>query len=156
MKGSIRQRSTGSWELTIEAGRDTRGKRQRRYVTVRGTKAQAQRRLRELLSAVDQGAGIPARKTTLRAWLDRWMREVITPHRRQRTKEHYQHIIEHHINPAIGHIDITRLGPSHVQALESPLPLHTFRFSDRRGPPPPVHHRRFYSRPHPTGSSLFH
>ena len=50
MKGSLRQRSAGSWELTVDLGRDAVGKRRRRHETVRGTKAQAQRRLRELLS----------------------------------------------------------------------------------------------------------
>ena len=55
MKGSIRQRSPGSWELTIDAGRDPLGKRQRKYVTVPGTKAQTQRKLRELLSRYGQG-----------------------------------------------------------------------------------------------------
>ena len=41
MKGSIRQRSPGTWELTIDAGRDPLGKRRRKYVTARGTKAKA-------------------------------------------------------------------------------------------------------------------
>ena len=35
MKGSNRQRSPGSWELTIDQGRDPFGKRRRKRVTVR-------------------------------------------------------------------------------------------------------------------------
>ncbi len=38
MKGSIRRRSKGSWELTIDLGYDTAGKRKRKYVSVKGTK----------------------------------------------------------------------------------------------------------------------
>jgi hypothetical protein len=53
MKGSIRQRNPGSWELTVDLGRDPLGKRQRKSLTVRGT--QAQRKLRELLSTLDKG-----------------------------------------------------------------------------------------------------
>ena len=45
MKGSLRQRSPGSWELTIDLGRDAEGRRQRKYVTVRGTKAHAHPRV---------------------------------------------------------------------------------------------------------------
>ena len=41
MKGSLRQRSPGSWELTVDAGRDALGKRRRRFLTLRGAKAQA-------------------------------------------------------------------------------------------------------------------
>ena len=70
MKGSIRQRSPGSWELTIDAGRDPLGKRQRKYVTVPGTKAQTQRKLRELLSAMDRGIHISTEKILLRDWLN--------------------------------------------------------------------------------------
>ena len=121
MKGSLRQRSPGSWELTIDTGRDALGKRQRKFVTVQGTKAQAQRRLRELLSILDKGLGLPAEKILLRDWLDRWMQEIIAPNRRQRTKERYQGIIARHIKPAIGHVQLTKLAPSHVQALESQL-----------------------------------
>ena len=36
MNGSIRQRSPGTWELTVDVGRDLAGKRRRKYVTVRG------------------------------------------------------------------------------------------------------------------------
>ena len=121
MKGSLRQRSPGSWELTIDTGRDALGKRQRKFVTVQGTKAQAQRRLREFLTTLDQGIALPTEKILLRDWLDRWMQEIIAPNRRQRTKERYQGIITRHIKPAIGHMQLAKLAPSHVQALESHL-----------------------------------
>ena len=107
--------------MTIDTGRDLFGKRQRKFVTVQGTKAQAQRRLRELLSILDKGLGLPAEKISMHAWLNRWMAEHVTPHRRQRTKERYQEIIDRHIAPTIGHIALAKLGPSHIQALETHL-----------------------------------
>ena len=36
MKGSIRQRTPGSYELTIDMGRDELGRRRRKFVTIRG------------------------------------------------------------------------------------------------------------------------
>ncbi len=57
MKGSLRQRSPGSWELTFDLGRDTFGKRRRKHLTVRGSKAHAQRELRCLLTTLDRGIG---------------------------------------------------------------------------------------------------
>ena len=51
MNGSLRKRSKNSWELTVDLGRDARGKRRRKFLAVTGTKAQAQQKLRELLSA---------------------------------------------------------------------------------------------------------
>ena len=50
MKGTIRQRSPGSWEIQVFLGRDTNSKPMRKAETVRGKKADAQRRLREILS----------------------------------------------------------------------------------------------------------
>ena len=45
MDGSIRRRK-GSWELTVDLGKDASGKRLRKYVTVKWRKADAQRKLR--------------------------------------------------------------------------------------------------------------
>ena len=50
MKGSIRQRTPGSYELTIDMGRDELGRCRRKFVTIRGTNSTAQRELRRLLS----------------------------------------------------------------------------------------------------------
>lgn len=41
MKPSLRQRSPGSWERTVDLGRDTFGKRCRMHLTMRGAKAHA-------------------------------------------------------------------------------------------------------------------
>ena len=101
-------------------GRDALGKRQRRYATVRGNKA-AQRWLRELLSGIDRGMELPHDKTLMRDWLDRWLAEQVVPHRRQRTKERYENLVERHINPHIGRIELSKLGPEHIQTLESTL-----------------------------------
>jgi integrase len=66
MNGHIRQRSAGSWELRLDLPRDTvTGARRTRTETVRGSKRDAQRRLRELLSAVDRGEHIDRSLVTI-------------------------------------------------------------------------------------------
>ena len=121
MKGSIRQRTPGSYELTIDLGRDALGKRRRKFVTIQGTKSTAQRELRRLLSTLDRGIDLPSEKITIRQWLDRWLQDVIVPHRRQATAGRYRSIIALHIAPAIGHIELAKLGPAHVHAMEARL-----------------------------------
>ncbi len=75
MKGTIRQRNPGSWEIQAFLGRDASGKRIRKTETVRGKKSDAQRRLREILSEVDRGA-IPANtRYRVGEWLDKWLDE---------------------------------------------------------------------------------
>ena len=121
MNGSLRQRSPGSWELTVDLGRDARGKRRRKYLTVRGTKAQARRRLREPRSVLDMGIDLPTENILLRDWLDRYMADFVTPQRRQGTKELYQRMIGRHIVPAIGHVELAKLRPIDVQVFEAEL-----------------------------------
>lgn len=59
MKGTIKQRSPGSWEIQVFVGRDANGKRIRKGATVRGKKSDAQRRLREILADLDRGISPP-------------------------------------------------------------------------------------------------
>ena len=55
MKGYIRKRSKDSWSITIELPRDFQtDKRQQKFYTVKGTKRDAERFLRETLNNLDK------------------------------------------------------------------------------------------------------
>lgn len=114
MEGSITQRSPGSWQIRVFLGRDAQGKIIRRNETVRGKKADAERRLREILTELDKGIVPPQQRYKLTQWLDKWMTEVIIPNRRQST-------IRLHIVPHLGNVEIAKLSPRQVQDLESKL-----------------------------------
>ena len=44
MRGHIKQRSKGSWSIVLDLGRDpSTGKRKQQWVTVRGTKKEAEK-----------------------------------------------------------------------------------------------------------------
>ena len=122
MKGRIRQRSPGSWQVSFDLGRDATGKRLTKAVTIRGTKAQAERKLREMLTALDQGRNPVPADMSLREWLERWMaEEIVPPKRRQRTQETYRNAIDLHIVPYLGNLKLAKVGPSHIQQLENRL-----------------------------------
>lgn len=56
MAGSIRKRGENSWEIQITLGKDpVTGKKKRIYKTVKGTKKEAEKVLREILHQVDHG-----------------------------------------------------------------------------------------------------
>ena len=98
------------------------GKRLTKAVTIRGTKAEAQRKLREMLTTMDQGRNPVPVDVPLREWLDRWMSEEIAPpKRRQRTYETYRNVIDRHIVPYLGRMKLAKVGPTHVQELENRL-----------------------------------
>ena len=116
-KDVLKQRSKGSWEITIDIGRDGQGKRLRKIQTIKGKKADAERRLREVVTAYDKGFPITIQKIAVAQWMDRWLRDYVSPNTRQRTTEHYDGVVREHIVPHIGHIELTRLAPKDIQSL---------------------------------------
>ena len=56
MRGSIEQRSKGSWRLKYDGPRDSNGRRKQLTETVRSTKKEAERVLRERLAAIENGS----------------------------------------------------------------------------------------------------
>ena len=121
MNGSIRSRGKGTWELTVDLGRDANGQRRRKFVNVKGTKSKAQQKLRELLSLDDKGIPIDTQKMTLNQWLAKWLSDYVAPKLRQKSQERYEGLIRNHIVPSLGNIELTKVTPSDIQALEARL-----------------------------------
>ena len=120
MDGSIRRRK-GSWELTVDLGKDATGKRLRKYVTVKGRKADAQRKLRELLGSLDKGVPLDTSKATVGEFLERWLKDYAETNTGPRTVEGYREKINAYIVPQFGHVPLAKLTPQHVQSLYSDL-----------------------------------
>jgi len=116
VKGYIRQRSKGSWELTLDAGKDpANGRRLRLFETVKGTKKDAQRRLAELLVSIEKGGYIRPQHLTLGEWLEKWLASYVNLHTSPRTAEGYQIIIRRHLIPSLGRVPLSQLQPQHIQ-----------------------------------------
>ena len=115
MMSFICQRSPGSCELTIDLGRDLLGNH-RLYVIVRGSKSALQRKLRHLLSTLDECFDLPSERILMRDGLRGWQREVIAPSSRQGTAQRSA--------PALGHIELAKLRPAHIHGVEACLLEH--------------------------------
>ena len=81
MAGEVKQRSPGSWQIRVFLGRDEHGKRIRKNETIRGKKADAERRLREILGQMDRGVVPSLERYKLAEWLELWLNDVIAPNR---------------------------------------------------------------------------
>ena len=114
MAGSIIRRGPNSWRLKFEAGdRDpVTGKRQTRYVTMRGTKRDAQRELTALLAAVDNGTAVDPSRLTVAEHLRDWLRNA--NHLANKTRERYSALAEQQIIPHLGGIALQKLRPAHI------------------------------------------
>jgi len=116
MKGSIRQRSKGSWEIFYDMGADpVTGKRRQKSQTIKGTKRDAQRRLREVLLSIEQSSYVKPNKITLGEWLSQWLRDYVSMNTTDRTQESYSYIVEGHLIPSLGKVVLSDLQPQDIQ-----------------------------------------
>jgi len=81
----------------------------RKSVTVRGSSADAEQRLRDLLNQVDTGGIATPAKLTVGAYLERWLADYAVPNLAPRTTEGYQTIIKNHLVPSLGRYPLQKL-----------------------------------------------
>ena len=120
MRGHITKRGKDSYSIVISLGKDpATGKRKQQWVSVRGTKKDAEKRLAELLHQLDTGAYIKPSITTLTEYLEGWLKNYTWLDLAPRTAEVYEHICSRHLIPALGNIALSQLKPEHLQRLYS-------------------------------------
>jgi integrase len=116
MRGSIRQQSKETWQITVDVGVTPDGKRLRHFETIKGRKADAQRRLNEILVSVDKGTYAPTGRQTVAELLQLWLDGYVKTNCTLRTMDGYRSIIERHLIPAMGHVPLRQLQPAAIQA----------------------------------------
>lgn len=106
--GSIRQRSDGRWEARYS----TPDGRQR---SVYGrTEAEASKKLRTQLHAIDMEQWREPSRMTVEEWLAIWMRDY-QGHTTRQTRRTYEIILRSAIAPVIGELKLSALLPLHVR-----------------------------------------
>jgi len=119
MRGHITKRGKNSYSIAISVGKDaTTGKYKYQWVSVKGTKKEAEKRLSELLHQLDNGTFMKPSKTTLAEYLERWLKDC-APNLSPRTAEGYEYIVRRHLIPSLGQIPLTQLKPDHLQRVYS-------------------------------------
>lgn len=119
MRGSLRQRSKGSWSLKVYLGRDPlTGKGLFKYETVKGTKRDAETRLAALIHGIETGTELNARRLTVADYLEEWLTSREKKIKRT-TVEGYRLLARAHINPVIGSLPLSKLRPLHVEKVQA-------------------------------------
>jgi integrase len=122
MRGHVTKRGKNSWTIVLNMGKDpTTGKYKQQWISVKGTKKEADRRLADILHQIDTGAFVKPGKLTLADLLERWLKDYAFTNLAPRTAEGYETIIRCHIAPAIGNILLTQLKPQHIQRYYSDM-----------------------------------
>lgn len=116
MRGHITKRGKNSYSIVISLGKDpATGKYRYQWVSVKGTKKDAEKRLSELLHQLDTGTFVNPGKTTLAEYLQRWLQEYAKPNLSPRGFERYESITRVHLIPRLGNIPLVQITSEQLQ-----------------------------------------
>lgn len=106
------------WYIQYDGPPKIDGKRNRKMESCgRGANQKdAEKMLRDRLTAIDRGLMADPGKMTLREYLDQWI-GMNRDHHSPTTRESYEDLIRLHIGPSLGHIKLAKLKPMHIQNL---------------------------------------
>jgi hypothetical protein len=102
----MRQKGKRSWQIQVYAGTGPDGKYRRHFETIHGRKSDAQKRLNELLVSLEKGIYTPPGRLTVAEHLHQWLEGYVKTNCSQRTFDGYQSIMERHLIPALGHVQL--------------------------------------------------
>jgi len=116
--GRAYQRKDGRWQANYSIS-STSGKRLRRSVYGL-TQAEVVAKLKQAIAAVDNGTASSAGRETVAEYLAGWL-ERKAPSVRPRTADSYRLIVQHHLIPAWGRLQLRKLAPENVERLYADL-----------------------------------
>jgi integrase len=121
-RGSIKQRSPGSWYIRVELEPDpVTGRRRQKSETFVGPKRRADERLAELLGEAQQGIAGQAGRTTVAEYLDRWLADYAQPNTAPMTHVRYGILLRRHVAPLIGAVQLEKLRSTHILQMHAGL-----------------------------------
>ena len=115
MEGHIRKRGK-TWQFTCDAGRDETGRRRQRVKGGFPTRREAERALRRVLYEMDNGTCAEPAKTTVEAYLRKWLEGYARANVEETTYVRYEQIVKLHLIPALGGHMLPELKPLHIQS----------------------------------------
>jgi integrase len=111
MRGNITRRGRSSWRIKFDVDA-AGGRRQTRYVTVRGRRQDAERELARLISATHDGTLVEPSRATVADHIRTWLSG---PHGLAPTSvQRYWQLAEQQIIPHLGAVPLQKLKPAHV------------------------------------------
>jgi integrase len=118
--GTLRKRSDGTWEGRVELEPGPNGQRRRKSVYGK-TKVEVQQKIKALLADQEQGVNLAAPRQTVAQFLAYWLEEIVKPHRKLSTHANYEQKCRLYIVPHVGHVQLSKLTPGHVQRMVNAL-----------------------------------
>lgn len=114
--GSYRQRGRNSWEIRYDLPPGPDGGRRIAYQTVKGSRADAMKALREALHKQDKGVAVNPSSATVADFLGEWLSDVAPRSVAPKALERYHGLVKFQIIPHIGAIKLQKLRPADIDA----------------------------------------
>jgi len=119
MKGHLKKRSKDSWTIVVDLGLKANGKRNQKWKSTKGTKKEAEALLARMLTELEDGVYIDAKKTSVSEYLDKWITSI-KGSVSSTTYERYKQLCDKHLKPTIGNIALNkRISQLYSDAIES-------------------------------------
>ena len=116
MRGHIKQRTKGSWSISIYLGKDSKtNKKKYKWYTVKGNKKDAETFLTEKLRELDTGIFIDNKDINVRQYFNFWYEQHCLSRLSPTTYESYRRNLDNYILEELGHIKLEELKPMHLQ-----------------------------------------
>lgn len=117
MRGHIRKRGK-YYCIVVDIGNDpVTKKRKQKWYSGYKTKKDAEKSLAKIISKLEKGDYYCLQHIVLSEYLNRWLNDFIKNNFASNTFSSYSNIINRYIKPNIGHIELSKLKPLHIQSL---------------------------------------
>lgn len=118
MRGHVTKRGKNSYTIVINLGQDpVTGKRRQQWISIKGNKKDAEKRLSELLNQLDNGIFVKPSKVTVAEYLQQWLTDYAELNCSPKTIESYRQLVNSHLIPELGNIKLVELEARHLQAM---------------------------------------
>ena len=117
MKGNLTRRGKSSWRLKYDAAADAAGQRATKYVTLKGTRAQAQTEATKILAATATGEHVDASRESVAQFVERWLHDWADANTSNKTFTRYEQLLRKHLCARVGSLPIQKLRAADLQAI---------------------------------------
>src|SRR5215831_18499894 len=115
VKGNLTRRGTHSWRFKYDVPGN--GKRETRYVTLKGTRKEAQAEAVKIGASLVTGLHVDPSTETVAAYVERWLKDWAAANVSNQTFEGYAQMLRKHLSSRVGKLPIQKLRAADLQAV---------------------------------------
>jgi len=116
VKGNLTRRGQRSFRLKFDVGTTT-GKRETKYITLHGTRRQAQEEAAKILAGVAGGTHVDPSTETVAAFAERWLKDWADDNVSNKTWTRYAQLLRRHLCRRLGAVPIQKLRAADLQGI---------------------------------------